>query len=263
MDDSLTTDMTGGLYRRIYSGFLTGRRINTVSLEAEAWFWRLHAIADDFGNLHGDRMLLKSLAAPRREALSAVDAENLTGELLHHKLVVAYDVDGERYLHIDGFEKRQPAGKNGRRIQKFPVYPGESGGIQGHPLPSSPPIPIPIPIPIPKTILAAAPRPKKARTEVQVERDALWDAIVAEWKMPVSTSTQLGRVGKMVSEFKGAGAKPEEIAARRKAIVERWGDGAGTPESVAKHWTELEPKAGELPWHLRPEIIELTKGMHQ
>ena len=111
--------------------------------------------------------------------------------------------------------------------------------------------------------LAAAPRAKKPRTEVQVERDALWDAIVSEWKMPVSTSTQLGRVGKLVSEFKGAGAKPEEIAARRKAIVERWGDGASSPESVAKHWTELEPAAGELPWHLRPEVAELLKGMNQ
>jgi hypothetical protein len=32
-------DMTKGMYRRIYSGFLNGKRINAVSEGAENWFW--------------------------------------------------------------------------------------------------------------------------------------------------------------------------------------------------------------------------------
>lgn len=153
---SLELDMTDGIYRRIYAGYLTGRRINAVSLEAEAWFWRLHALADDFGNLQADPTMLVKLAAPRRDMTVAKCIE-LCNEL-KRELIAEYAVAGERYFHVLGFEDRQPAGKNGRRIRKVPapVNPGESGGIQNNPGESGsnganpvPPIPIPTPIPIP------------------------------------------------------------------------------------------------------------------
>lgn len=246
------TNMVGGLYRRIYAGFLTGKRINAVSLGAEAWFWRLHAIADDFGNLPGDPMVLQAFAAPKRD-LSIEDVSAMTAELERQirsetpALLVRYEHDGDSYLHIDGFEIRQPAGKNGRRIQKYPIYlgviqgnPGESKGIRLRPGNPAPPIPIPIPN---KDLPAAPVRPRKPRTEKQVERDALWDAVVAEWKLPVSTPTQQGRVGKLVGEFKGAGATPLEIGGRRRAIAAAWGPEKATPESTAKHWGEFGTEA--------------------
>jgi hypothetical protein len=263
MADGMTTDMTGGLYRRIYAGFITGKRINAVTWEAEAWFWRLHAIADDFGNLPGDPIIMRAYAAPRRDlTIEAVVA--MTLELTKQHLIAEYQHAGDSYVHIDGFEKRQPAGKNGKRIQKYPVYPGciqvnpgESRIIQvcpGHP---APPIPIPIPIPITKTKtkkdLPAAPgREKPARSERTeevlrlrrriVERDALWDAVVSEWGLPVATKTQQGRVGAIVCEFQGAGATPAEIPIRHKAIAAAWGPEKATPESVAKHWGEFVPR---------------------
>jgi hypothetical protein len=82
--------------------------------------------------------------------------------------------------------------------------------------------------------------PTKPRTEKQVERDALWDVVVAEWKMPIGTKGQCARVGKLVGEFKGAGATPEEIPIRRKRIVDAWGPEKATPESVAKHWGQFD-----------------------
>jgi hypothetical protein len=69
----------------------------------------------------------------------------------------------------------------------------------------------------------------------------LWDAVVAEWNLPVATKTQRGRVGAVVSEFAGAGATPSEIPIRRKAIAAAWGPEKATPESVAKHWGEFKP----------------------
>lgn len=143
-----TLDLTKGIYRRIYAGFLMGRRINAVSMEAEAWFWRLHAIADDFGNLPGDPDVLRSLASPRRN-ITVKQVVSWVSELENAALLRAYEFGSESYLHIDGFEFRQPGGRNGKRIKKVPPYkggeeshsedgsswgnPGESGGIPGNP----------------------------------------------------------------------------------------------------------------------------------
>ena len=141
-----TTNMTSGLYRRIYNGFLTGRRLNSVSMEAEAWFWRLQALADDFGNLQGDTEILRSVGAPLRK-ISPQMVSKWNAELQAARLIVPYQVAGETYLHLDGFEQRQPAGKNGKRIQRHPLVnwaelgesrliqvnpgvPGESSGVQ-------------------------------------------------------------------------------------------------------------------------------------
>jgi phage terminase small subunit len=81
---------------------------------------------------------------------------------------------------------------------------------------------------------------EKTKTLSPREPNLLWDAVVAEWRMPVATATQRSRVGKLVAEFKGAGALPDEIAVRRKRIVDAWGPEKATPESVAKHWGEFD-----------------------
>ena len=162
-----TLDMTDGIYRRIYSGFISNPKINALSWMAEAWFWRLVALADDYGNHPANWRLLAVVASPVRE-VTAKDAKDMTMELVAQSLVVLYESEGQPYLHIVGFTKRQPANKNGRRIQRFPFSPnckageesggtlgnpGESkkiqdgsGGIRGNPVP---PIPTPIPKPIP------------------------------------------------------------------------------------------------------------------
>lgn len=124
-----TFDMTRGVYRRIYAGFLRGKRINLVSLEAEATFWRLNAVADGLGNLRAD---CKNDVFPRREITldqftawlnELVDLKDpKTGEPI--PLVERYNAaDGEEYLHIIGFTSLQPAGRNGRRVQFHPALP--------------------------------------------------------------------------------------------------------------------------------------------
>ena len=134
-----TVDMSKGIYRKIFSCFLFGKRINSVSIGAEAWFWRLHAVADDFGNFRAETAILKAQASPIRE-VNASQVEGWMKELTGAGLIAGYIADEEYFASIVGFEKFQPANKNGRRIQKYPrepkgiqIDPGESGGIQGNP----------------------------------------------------------------------------------------------------------------------------------
>lgn len=130
----MNTDLTGGFYRRIYAGYITGKRINKVSMEAEAWFWRLHSIADDYGNFHGDPELVWKAASGRRK-LTVAQARTWTQELIAAGLAYEYCSDEDTYIHIVGFEAKQPAGKNGKRVQKCPKHPdsGESQIIQVNP----------------------------------------------------------------------------------------------------------------------------------
>jgi len=135
-------DMTKGMYRRIYSGFLNGKRINAVSEGAENWFWRLHAVVDDYGNVPWyPSTVMRITLAPKRHKITDAVSEQRIQELVDARLVFVYEIESDRFIHIVGWELRQPAGRNGRRIQRYPIHPteadlvnpGESGGIQIHP----------------------------------------------------------------------------------------------------------------------------------
>lgn len=134
MTKTKTIDHTKGIYRRVYASFLTGRRINAVSMEAEAWFWRLQALADDFGAFPADPRVLPSQAAPRRK-IGVAKSERWVGELVEAGLIRLYTVDDIRFGEIEGFDVYQKAPPNGRRIRKYPprVNPGESGGVLMNP----------------------------------------------------------------------------------------------------------------------------------
>ena len=125
------TDLTKGIYRRLYSGFTKGRRINKLSLQAEAWFWRILATVDDFGNGDADPDLCRDATAGHRTVTKSQVAKWLE-EMARVGLIRFYTINSETFLHVVGFEATQPAGKNGRRIRRFRP-PGESGGIQGIP----------------------------------------------------------------------------------------------------------------------------------
>lgn len=122
------TDLTRGVYRRIYSGFITGQRINKLSIEAEAWFWRVLVSVDDFGNGRADPDLCRDATAGRRKVTSNQVKEWLE-EMQSVGLVSFYSAKSELYLHVTDFEVSQPAGKNGKRIRRYPV-PDESNVIQ-------------------------------------------------------------------------------------------------------------------------------------
>lgn len=157
--DSMAGNITLGFYRKLYSGMRTGKRINSVSVSAALLFWHLHTVADDYGNLHGDADLVRTWAAPRRKEWDDDAIESMLNELAsgERPLIVFYRADGELFIHIEDFEEVQPAGKNGKRVQKHPIHtggirvnPGESKGIQGNPeIPGESGSPMPMPITMP------------------------------------------------------------------------------------------------------------------
>lgn len=117
-----TIDLTRGVYRRMYSGFVMGRRINAVSVDAECLFWRLNAIADDFGNFNSGGLYVRNHAAPlRRWSVAKIDA--LVVELAAAGLIDTYEVGQDHYASIRDFMELQPAGRNGRRVQRYPRNP--------------------------------------------------------------------------------------------------------------------------------------------
>lgn len=121
---SSVTDMTKGVYRRVYAGFILGRRINAISIGAEAWFWRMHAVADDFGNLSADPVDVRALTQGRRD----VTLDQIAGwiaECVAVGLMQQYEAKGQQFLHIDGFELMQLPPRNGKRLQKVPRHPSE------------------------------------------------------------------------------------------------------------------------------------------
>lgn len=127
------TDLTSGIYRRQYANFIKGKRINALTLEAEAWFWRVHAAADDFGNADGEPELVHAATAGRRR----VTPQQVSGwlkEMLTHGLIREYESADEKFVHIVGFVTRQPAGRNGKRVRHFPKSPwDEDSPSRGNP----------------------------------------------------------------------------------------------------------------------------------
>lgn len=123
-----TIDLTRGLYRRIYANFIVGRRINAVPLEAEAWFWRILSVADDFGNLTGDASLLYVATVGRRVAEISIDqVKAWTAALLNAELLDTYTVGNDTFLHVRGFLDTQSAGINGKRVRRVPASPWDPG----------------------------------------------------------------------------------------------------------------------------------------
>lgn len=132
MNGETVTDLTKGVYRRLYSGFTKGQRINKLSIQAEAWFWRVLATVDDFGNGDADPELCRDATVGRRRGITAKQISGWLREMREAGLISFYTVKGEPFLHVVGFEESQPAGKNGRRIRRFEP-PSESGLIQENP----------------------------------------------------------------------------------------------------------------------------------
>lgn len=129
----MITDLTRGIYRRLYAGFIKGQRISKLSLPAEAWFWRIMASVDDFGNVDADPALVYAATVGRRPGITIEDVAQFLVELGESGLIQFYaDESGDKYLHIVGFEEMQPAGKNGKRICRVP-RPDGSKGIQVNP----------------------------------------------------------------------------------------------------------------------------------
>jgi hypothetical protein len=115
-------DFKKGPWRRLWSNFIRGKKINYVSREAEMYFWRLHSAVDDFGNTEAEPFLLHAATAGRRQ-MTPDEIVDWVNELASAELLSLYEYNGDDFLHIHDFVGWQPAGKNGKRVRRFPASP--------------------------------------------------------------------------------------------------------------------------------------------
>jgi hypothetical protein len=92
---------------------LTSRRLGEVSAGAEALYYRLMLVADDYGRFHGDPALVQSACYPRGERQIGTAFK----ELVEAELVYLYEHEGETYLLFDVWDQQA------RTKSKFPDPP--------------------------------------------------------------------------------------------------------------------------------------------
>ncbi len=117
----MSDELYEGIYRKIYSGWLKGRRINQCSLQSVAVLVNLMLVADDYGNMEGDPVYLARAAFPRRE-MSGAQIATHSDELVKIGLAMRYEVDGEQYVHLPDFVRFQPWSRNGKRLRRHPLH---------------------------------------------------------------------------------------------------------------------------------------------
>jgi hypothetical protein len=89
--------------RTIKPDFWSDEKLTECSMSARLFFIGLWNFADDNGNLARSAKKLKMQIFPA----DAVDCEPLVQELLGIGVLVEYDINGDKFLHIKGFKKHQ------------------------------------------------------------------------------------------------------------------------------------------------------------
>ncbi|SAK20199.1 hypothetical protein UA18_02404 [Burkholderia multivorans] len=89
--------------RTIKPDFWTDEKIVDLSFEARLFFIGSWNFADDNGNLQRSAKKLKMQIFPA----DSIDCEPIIQSLIAHGMLSEYEVNGEKYLHINGFRKHQ------------------------------------------------------------------------------------------------------------------------------------------------------------
>lgn len=89
--------------RTIKPDFWTDEKIVELDFAARLFFVGSWNFADDNGNLQRSARKLKMQIFPA----DAIDCEPIIQSLLAHGLLTEYEVNGEKFLHINGFRKHQ------------------------------------------------------------------------------------------------------------------------------------------------------------
>lgn len=105
--------------RMIDKVIILSTKINAISEGAENLYYRIYVNTDDFGLFHADPTILKGQVYTLRNISVPTVRKRLT-ELIEIGLVKIYEIDGEKYLKIVGFEKHQTFRKDYVRKYKYP-----------------------------------------------------------------------------------------------------------------------------------------------
>ena len=90
------------------TSYIDSKKVNRCSFEAETLFTRLIAASDDNSNFDGAPSLLAcKLYAEKMKhgTITFEQVEKMKGELIKNELIVEYEIDGEKYIHIPNNKK--------------------------------------------------------------------------------------------------------------------------------------------------------------
>lgn len=119
--------------RTIKPDFWTDEKVGECSVSARLLLIACLNFSDDHGGLDRSAKQLKAQAFPYDQ----IDCEPLVVELINVGILIEYEVDGKKYLHIKGFQKHQKVEKPAR--PRIPIYEpsGSPRGGLGEESPSS------------------------------------------------------------------------------------------------------------------------------
>lgn len=106
--------------RTVKPEFWTDEVLGEVSPSARLAFIATWTFADDHGNLERSARQLKAQAFP----YDAIDVEPLLAELLAVGLLVEYEVDGKKFMHIKGFGRHQKVENPSKPRHPLPDFSG-------------------------------------------------------------------------------------------------------------------------------------------
>lgn len=118
--------------RTVKPEYWTDELVGQCSIAARLLFVGTWNFADDYGGLARSAKQLKAQVFP----YDNIDCEPLIQELLAVGLLIEYEVDGKKYLHIRGFKKHQKVEKPA--APRIPKYEGQGSSSGNSPNPPEP-----------------------------------------------------------------------------------------------------------------------------
>jgi len=86
---------------------------------------------DQYGRIHGDPSVLKSLVFPRRADVTEEDVQTYIREWVERGLVVWYEASGERWLQFPAFKRNQPGMRADREPESGIPAPEDGKHVDG------------------------------------------------------------------------------------------------------------------------------------
>ena len=103
----------------------SSRSLSHVSLLADLTFRALIVAVDDYGRADGRPAMLRATLYPTRDEVTDEQLDGWLCELEREGCVRRYEVDGERYVWLTGWEKHRGSGRRALR-SRFPAPPKDA-----------------------------------------------------------------------------------------------------------------------------------------
>jgi hypothetical protein len=92
--------------RLLKEGIVDSDKINSLSAQAEVFFYRLLVVSDDFGCMDARTSILRARCFPLRDNITGDHINKWIAELLEQKLLISYSCEGQPYIQILKWEQR-------------------------------------------------------------------------------------------------------------------------------------------------------------